>query len=129
MLAENGHLTLRLPPYHCNLNPIELVWGIMKNGVARRNNTFKLADMKTLAVDALKQITEETINKCFRHVKVIEDMYWKDDALDISPAVEQVVIDLEETDSVFDGFGYSFSDTEQQLNIIGTQNRSTTKKQ
>jgi len=25
-----GHIVLRLPPYHCQYNPIELVWGIMK---------------------------------------------------------------------------------------------------
>ena len=68
--------------------------------------------MKTLAADALQQISEETIKKCFGHVKEIEDNYWKDDALDISPAVEKVVIDLEETDSASDGFEYSFSDTD-----------------
>ena len=27
---EMGHEVLRLPPYHCELNPIELIWGIMK---------------------------------------------------------------------------------------------------
>ena len=25
-----GHETVRLPPYHCQLNPIELIWGIEK---------------------------------------------------------------------------------------------------
>ena len=27
MIRNAGHDTLRLPPYHCNLNPIEFVWG------------------------------------------------------------------------------------------------------
>ena len=112
MLAEYGHLVLRLPPYHCTLNPIELVWGIMKNDVARRNNTFKLADMNKLASDALEKISGDTVKNCFRHVKEVEDKYWKDDALDISPEVEEVVIDPEETDSASDGFQYSFSDTD-----------------
>ncbi len=25
-----GHIPLRLPPYHCDLNPIELVWAQLK---------------------------------------------------------------------------------------------------
>jgi len=27
---KRGHIVLRLPPYHCQYNPIELAWGIMK---------------------------------------------------------------------------------------------------
>ena len=84
----------------------------MKNDIARRNNTFKLADMNKLACDALEKISGDTVKNCFRHVKQVEDKYWRDDALDISPEVEEVVIDLEETDSASDGFEYSFSDTE-----------------
>ena len=33
-----GHEVLRLQPYHCNLNPIELIWADEKNFVARENN-------------------------------------------------------------------------------------------
>lgn len=29
--AEYGHEVLRLPPYHCHFNPIELVWGVAKS--------------------------------------------------------------------------------------------------
>ncbi|CAG9122699.1 unnamed protein product [Plutella xylostella] len=29
ILKENGHIVLRLPPYHPDLNPIELVWGFI----------------------------------------------------------------------------------------------------
>ncbi|KAJ8913801.1 hypothetical protein NQ315_002707 [Exocentrus adspersus] len=31
MINANGHQVLRLPPYHCQYNPIEHVWGICKN--------------------------------------------------------------------------------------------------
>ncbi|XP_048243705.1 uncharacterized protein LOC125376114 [Haliotis rufescens] len=44
MLREHGHEVLRLPPYHYDLNPIELIWGDLKNMVARQNKTFKLAN-------------------------------------------------------------------------------------
>lgn len=37
ILAENGHSCLYLPPYHCDLNPIELIWSKMKRNVAYVN--------------------------------------------------------------------------------------------
>ncbi|XP_067654452.1 uncharacterized protein [Haliotis asinina] len=42
-----GWSGLRLPPYHCDLNPKELIWGIMKSDVGRQNVTFKLRDTLT----------------------------------------------------------------------------------
>ena len=30
MLAKHGHYTLRLPPYHCDINAIEYIWADMK---------------------------------------------------------------------------------------------------
>ncbi len=37
-LAErNGHRALRLPPYHCEFNPIELIWSQVKGYVVRNN--------------------------------------------------------------------------------------------
>ena len=38
MASLHGHRVLRLPPYHSELNPIELVWGQVK-GYVSRNNT------------------------------------------------------------------------------------------
>lgn len=38
MAAEHGHEVLRLPPYHSGLlNPIERMWGLIKNHIARNN--------------------------------------------------------------------------------------------
>ena len=41
-----GHEVLRLPPYHCDLNAIELIWANEKNFVARENTemTMKFAE-------------------------------------------------------------------------------------
>ena len=41
LASANGHEVLRLPPYHCELNPIEMVWGQLKAYVARRNSSCK----------------------------------------------------------------------------------------
>ncbi|KAJ4441671.1 hypothetical protein ANN_11529, partial [Periplaneta americana] len=32
-----GHVVLRLPPYHCILNPIEMIWSEVKRKVASKN--------------------------------------------------------------------------------------------
>nr|CAH7720011.1 unnamed protein product [Callosobruchus chinensis] len=40
IMTEAGHCVSRLPPYHPNLNPIELVWASLKQYVAERNVDF-----------------------------------------------------------------------------------------
>jgi len=40
-LAKNsGYTVLRLPQYHCELNPIELAWSSVKNHVRMNNTTY-----------------------------------------------------------------------------------------
>ena len=36
ILQSQGHLVLRLPPYHPELNPIEMMWSEIKRGVAEK---------------------------------------------------------------------------------------------
>ncbi|XP_047541814.1 uncharacterized protein LOC125074529 [Vanessa atalanta] len=69
MAKEVGVEVLRLPPYHCELNPIELVWADVKGYVARNNTTFKMVDVKKLLQEALKNITPEKWKNCISHVK------------------------------------------------------------
>jgi transposase len=57
LAAEYGVTILRLPPYHCELNLIELVWAQVKGHVARHNESFKMADIKKLFSDGLKLVT------------------------------------------------------------------------
>jgi hypothetical protein len=42
LLARYGHVALRLPPYHPELNPIEKMWSMVKNWVAMKNVSFQL---------------------------------------------------------------------------------------
>ena len=44
---EYGHEILRLPPYHCELNPIELAWAAEKNYVAGENKDISLDSVET----------------------------------------------------------------------------------
>jgi len=52
-----GHEVIRLPPYHCQYNPIELIWAQVKGEVATKNTTFKLADVEKLMHEAIDSVT------------------------------------------------------------------------
>ena len=112
LFQEWGHRVLRLPPYHCDLNPIEMIWGITKNNVADNNKTFKLSDAKTLTDTALESIKKETFQKSCGHSEEIEAKYWAQDGLDITPIVNDIVIDLEETDTESEMSVFSDLDSE-----------------
>ena len=43
-----GHIVLRSPVAHCELNPIELAWSKVKRYLKEHNQTFKLADLEEL---------------------------------------------------------------------------------
>jgi transposase len=48
-IAQNaGHIILRLPPFHYELNPIELAWPMVKQYVKQNNTTSKLSDVRNL---------------------------------------------------------------------------------
>ncbi|KAJ8912064.1 hypothetical protein NQ315_016753 [Exocentrus adspersus] len=53
MAKKDDKIVLRLPPYHCELNPIEMIWAQVKNDVAARNTTFKITDVKPLLITLL----------------------------------------------------------------------------
>ena len=37
IIFNSGHIPLRLPPHHCHLNPIKLVWHQMKKFIRNYN--------------------------------------------------------------------------------------------
>ena len=64
---ENGHLVLRLPPYHCCLNAIELVWHQLKSKV-RRQNVYADQQEKVLQLISCNEITGEHWSNYVEHV-------------------------------------------------------------
>ena len=69
--SEHGHTVVRLPPYHCQYNPIELIWAQLKGYVSKRN-TFKKADIKPLIHEAVEKITAENWRNAVRHAEQIQ---------------------------------------------------------
>jgi transposase len=67
LLARHGHVALRLPPYHPELNTIEKMWAVVKNWVAMKNVTFQLQDVRKLAEEKFSITKEEWLPVC-KHV-------------------------------------------------------------
>jgi len=73
---ENNKLILRLPPYHCELNPIELAWSSVKSYVRTHNNTFKLKDVQELLKKGVDHVTPEMWTNFVGHVIKEEEKFW-----------------------------------------------------
>jgi transposase len=107
LIHQHGHQVLRLPPYHCELNPIEMVWAWVKNKIKICNNTFKTKDVLALTRQVMENVPPELWANCVRHVIQEEDMYAKlDGILDEMPPINInpiiIRIDPNETESDFD---------------------------
>ena len=78
-LAEKkGHQILRTPPYHPELQPIEICWGVLKNHVARNCN-FTMDNLYKQLDCAFKKITAGTCRKIIKKIRTIEVRFWEED--------------------------------------------------
>lgn len=91
MVADSGRTILRLPPYHCNLNPIELIWAQVKHHVAANNKTFKLSEVKTLLIEGLNIVSSDAWRSCIKHVIEEEKKMYQLDNI-IEDMVEEFII-------------------------------------
>ena len=102
-LAEVGHNVLRLPPYMCDLNPIELAWAKVKRIVRENNVTgdMSLTRLKELADMALQSVTKEDWEGYCRHALKVENKYREENTL-LPQIIDSIVIslgDIAESDS------------------------------
>ncbi|XP_072392227.1 uncharacterized protein [Diabrotica undecimpunctata] len=98
MARLHGITVLRLPPYHCELNPIELIWAQMKGYVARENVTFKIIDVQSLLQASLDNIHSTDWSNAISHVIKVEDDMWRLDGM-VDTVIEPVTIQLGSNDS------------------------------
>lgn len=85
MALKYGHSVLRLPPYHCEYNPIELVWGISKAYYDKNIVKYSGTDEEVVSLwqEALEQVTTEKWNNCVTHTeKLIREAYEKEVVMD-----------------------------------------------
>ena len=67
MTKEYGHKVIRLPPYHCHFNSIELIWAQIEGRVARNNKKFSITEITKMTVKAIEQSTESNWKKVVDH--------------------------------------------------------------
>lgn len=75
-IVENaGHMVLRLPPYHTELNPIESIWTKAKGSITNQYSKNKTDDVVQLVTETFSKISaEDWQNSCSR-VQLIEKFY------------------------------------------------------
>lgn len=91
--SEAGHSVIRLPPYHCELNPIELAWSAEKNYVAHENTDMTLELVERLFREKRNDLPKTFWKNCVEHVKSLEKNYIESDKIqDIQ--TEKLIIEL-----------------------------------
>ncbi|XP_040063080.1 uncharacterized protein LOC120837639 [Ixodes scapularis] len=88
-----GCTVVRLPPYHCEFDPIELIWAQIKNRVAARNTMFKIGDVERLLKEA-EQVTASNWCNAVRQVVEVEESFKQGGTT--SAHIEPIVIALNE---------------------------------
>ena len=92
---DAGHKVVRLSPYHCQYNPIELIWAQVKKNIAEKNN-YKLADLKTLVKQSLDEVKPVNWLNAVNHTDKLQE----DDArldLSVDHVIDSFVINTEDT--------------------------------
>ena len=69
-----------MPVAHPELNPIEMLWGIIKRKVAERNSTFNLNAVEAQTEVQLANITAATFQNYENHSMKEEEKYRQIDA-------------------------------------------------
>ncbi|XP_043234052.1 uncharacterized protein LOC122392576 [Amphibalanus amphitrite] len=97
LAKEKGHTVVRLAPYSCDLNPIEMIWAQLKTYVRQRNRSGSMGAIKLLVEEAVAHIPPSAWAKCCDHVEVLEERYWQHE--NVAEEVERVVVTLGSSDS------------------------------
>ncbi len=78
MAKSFGHEVLRTPPYHPELQPIEICWGVVKNHIAR-NCDFTMTNLIKQLDNGFEKVTADTCSKIIAKIRKVEDEFWADD--------------------------------------------------
>lgn len=92
---EMGHEVVRLPPFHCHYNPIELIWAQIKNEVAAHNKSFKIADVRKLLLEAIAKVTVEDWKKCVKHSETLQEEDFHKEVIR-EDIIEPIIINLQD---------------------------------
>lgn len=100
ILQGNGHEVLRLPPYMCEFNPIELAWAKVKRIIRDSNiqSDLSLKNLKEKTEQAFAKVSQEDWKGFCEHVKNIENGYWEKDGV-METEIDKFIIAVTASDS------------------------------
>lgn len=82
LAREEGHVILRTPPYHPELQPIEVCWAVVKNELADKCD-YTMANLRSQVPKAFDKVTADTCRKIIANIAETEERFWlEDDQLD-----------------------------------------------
>lgn len=105
LIRQHGHEVLRLPPYHCDFNAIELIWAHAKSYYNKHIGRDGYGDEKVLNMweEALGQCTAEVWENCVRHTEKLITKWYERERFLTDIEVEPLIInDNEVSDSESD---------------------------
>lgn len=111
LLKQHGHEVLKLPPYHCDLNAIELIWSLVKRKIASKNLGVHGTQTEDLIRECFLSITAGDWKKCTDHIINVENEYKSKDRI-TETELEQFIINVREDDSDTEDSDYSLSSIE-----------------
>jgi hypothetical protein len=79
MAKQRGVNVCRHPPYHCEVNPIELAWIQIKRHAAVHNTKFKASFMNNLIDNSFDSISDNHWANYCKHVEHMEQEMWMTD--------------------------------------------------
>ena len=88
MITAQGHRCIFIPKYHCELNPIERVWGHAKQ-YTRKHCDYTFAGLEKTICPALDSVPTDLIRKYFRRVREYARGYRE--GFTAGPALEKAV--------------------------------------
>lgn len=104
---KQNKIVLRLPPYNCELNPIELAWSVVKNHAKSNNTSFKLNEGRQLLNPGIQLVTPEIWSNFVKHAISEEDKFWEIDFI-----TDELLEDEENTPCVLTITGETTSDSD-----------------
>ena len=100
IITAAGHDVLRLPPYHCIFNPIEMVWSQTKRFYDK--DVLKSKNPLDAWNRALQNVTPEQWKSYVKHTENIIKTYWdKEKFVKVNNIIINLNVETDESDSDF----------------------------
>ncbi|XP_050350413.1 uncharacterized protein LOC126773506 [Nymphalis io] len=101
VLAEHGHIVLRLPTYHPDFKPIKNIWPQLKGYIAARNVDMNLTTIKKILTEKINMIGAEEWKKVCDHAIKCENEYQRIQH-DLDNYTDRLVINTADSDNEID---------------------------